>query len=74
MPANREELDALLDRLQAALPQMVADNPDSGDFWSEFAGRADVIEDAAGADDCDHVRDRITMMLAGHGLDQSGLE
>lgn len=72
MPANREELDTLLDRLQSALPQMIADNPDSGDFWSEFAGHADVIEDAAGADDCDHVQARITSMLADFGLDPAG--
>lgn len=47
---------------------MVADNPDHGDFWCEFAGQAEVIEDASSASDCDHVHARIDAMLAAQGL------
>lgn len=68
MPASRADLDVMLDRLQTALPWLVADNSDDGDFWSEFAGHADVIEDSASAADCDHVRGRIDAMLADQGL------
>lgn len=58
----------MLDVLQASLPKMIADHPNDGDFWSEFAGCADAIEDAASATDCDHVRTRIDAMLSAHGL------
>lgn len=68
MPTKRADLDAMLDRLQRAMPAMVADNPDDGDFWREFAGQAEVIEDASSASDCDHVRARIDAMLAAQGL------
>jgi hypothetical protein len=70
MTTSRAELDALLDDLQDALPKMIAENPDDGDFWSEFAGQAEVIEDRASAADCDHVGGRINAMLAKHGLPQ----
>lgn len=68
MPPTRADLDEMLDELETSLPTIIAENPDDGDFWSEFAGRAEVIEDAAAAADCDHVRGRIDAMLASHGL------
>ena len=71
MPASRAELDVLLDRLQSSLPRLIADNPDTGDFWSEFAGHADVIEDSASSADCNHVRGRIDAMLADQDLTHS---
>jgi len=68
MPNDRAELDAMLDRLEERLPSMIGDNPDEGDFWCEFAGEADHIEDQTSAADCDHVRGRINAMLAKQGL------
>lgn len=64
MTVSLAELDAMLDSLKASLPKMIADNPLDGDFWSEFAGHADVIEDAASGPDHEHVRWRIDVMLA----------
>jgi hypothetical protein len=63
---TREELIALLDALEAQLPGLIAANPDPGDFWVEFAGQVDVIEDHAG-DHCAMVKERIRAMLAEHG-------
>ncbi len=68
MPTSRAELDAMLNRLQEALPAMMADNPDDGDFWGEFAGQAEIIEDAASAADCEHVHGRIDAVLSAQGL------
>lgn len=70
---TREDLIALLNALEAELPGMLAANPDPGDFWVEFAGQADVIEDHAG----EHgtmVRERIRAMLAEHGRYLGSLE
>ncbi|MGH8464133.1 MAG: hypothetical protein ACRER5_08295 [Pseudomonas sp.] len=60
------ELTTQLDALQAQLPKMIADNPDPGDFWCEFAGQADLIEDQAGEHTALVAR-RIAGMLAEHG-------
>lgn len=68
MPTTRAQLDSMLDGLQASLPKLLADNPDVSDFWSEFAGHADVIEDSASAADCTHVHGRIDAMLSAQGL------
>lgn len=72
MTLSRAELDTMLDRLEARLPDIVRINPDDGDFWAEFAGEADAIEDAAGAEDCEHVARRIDAMLATAGLGCEG--
>lgn len=66
-------LDARLDELAASLPQMIEDNPDPGDFWAEFAGQADHIEDSAGQH-CEHVMRRINAMLAEHGRYVAGVD
>ena len=68
MTVGRADLDAMLDRLKASLPKMIADHPHDGDFWSEFAGHADAIEDAASASDYEHVRSRIDAMLSEQAL------
>lgn len=68
MPTTRAQLDSILDGLQTSLPKLLADNPDVGDFWSEFAGHADVIEDSASAVDCAHVHRRIAAMLSAQEL------
>ena len=56
------QLIAQLDALEAALPQLMDDHPDEGDFWMAFAGNADVIEDAAG-EHAALVSERIERML-----------
>lgn len=64
--AKLDDLTARLDALEAALPQLITDNPDPADFWPAFAGEADVIEDRAG-DRCIEVSRRLDAMLAEHG-------
>jgi len=60
------EMTSQLNELEAALPQMVADNPDPADFWPEFAGVADCLEGQAG-EHSDLFWARINTMLAKHG-------
>lgn len=62
--AIRSEIEQALDALEAKVPQLQAEYPDEDDFWSVFAGEADVIEDSAGASDCDYVSQRIDAILA----------
>lgn len=59
-------LNRQLDALEEALPNLLADHPDPGDFWPAFAGEADVIEDHAGIH-LEHVQQRLAAMLAAHG-------
>lgn len=62
-PKTRAQLDQMLDALDAQLPEMLEQNPDDGDFWAEFAGHADVIDDAARHEDCDYVTKRLDVMI-----------
>ena len=73
MSRSLNELNGLLDHLEAQLPTLIADNPDDGDFWAAFAGESDVIEDSAG-DHAAHVRGRIDHMLASAGLIPSDID
>lgn len=68
---NRASIDRALDELEAAIPRLRQDYGD--EFWSAFAGQADVIEDNAG-DDSSYVDARITAMLDAHGLQDRGAE
>lgn len=70
---NKQALASQLDELEAALPKMIEASPDAGDFWCEFAGHADVIQEAAG-DHCQFVHDRISAMLASHGRFMADVE
>jgi hypothetical protein len=65
---DRDQLTSALDDLEAALPAMRQAYPDPAEFWPEFAGIADWIEDRAGAADCDYVNERIERMLSAAGL------
>jgi len=60
---TRADLDKMLDDLQAQVPEMLEQCPDDGDFWAEFAGHADVIDDAARHEDCEHVTKRIDVIV-----------
>jgi hypothetical protein len=64
----RAELNAMLDQLEKELPGMIKMHPDAAEFWSEFCGKADVIEDSAPRGDFGVVRARIEGMLATHNL------
>ena len=67
---SRDQLIQLLDDLEASLPAMVAAHPEEGDFWSAFAGQADLIEDEAGPH-TEEVQARIYAMLARAGVGTS---
>lgn len=61
-----DQLTAMLDALEAKLPDLLAAYPSHGDFWMAFAGEADAIEDQAG-EHVGVVNQRINAMLAQHG-------
>jgi len=63
-----EDAMTQLDALERDLPKMRAESKADSDFWLEFAGRADVIEDSVSPEDFTRVRDRIDDMLARHDL------
>lgn len=56
---TRADLDKMLDDLQAQVPAMLEQCPDDGDFWAEFAGHAEAVEDAARQEDCEYVTERM---------------
>ena len=66
---TRAELEALLDGLERAMPEVVKANLDPVDFWPVFSDLADVIEESAspGAD-AQVVHERIDALLARHGF------
>ena len=62
MVKTRPELDAELEELAAWVPTMLEETED----WAQmdaFAGRAELIEEAAGPDDTAHVHDRLQRIL-----------
>lgn len=67
MATSVTELDAMLDTLEAGLPQMIEDHPHVADFCMTFIAAADAIEAQAGTADLAHVRTRVDGMLAQHG-------
>ena len=68
MAKSRSELDTILDELEAELPILSKDTEDQDDFWMAFTGLSDSIEDSAGPEDLDYVRQRINSMLNASGL------
>ena len=68
-----DQLTAMLDALEAKLPDLLAAYPADGDFWMAFAGEADAIEDQAG-EHVGVVNRRINAMLAQHGRYIAGIE
>jgi hypothetical protein len=64
MAKTHEELQAMLDDLAAAMPQIV--NTGS-DFWSEFAAWADPIQVAAEPGEADFVDASLAAILRLHG-------
>jgi hypothetical protein len=68
MAKTRAQLQAMLDDLAQAMPQIL--NTGS-DFWCEFAAWADPIQDAAEPDQADFVDHRIGAILRMHGKEIS---
>ena len=68
MAKSRSELNTILDELQTELPILLNDTEDQDDFWMAFTGLSDAIEDSAGPDDLDYVRQRVNSMLNASGL------
>lgn len=64
---SRSALDADLAALEARLATFIAEL-DESDVFDAFAGEAEMIEDAAGPEDAEHVRARLDCMLASQGL------
>jgi len=67
MAKTRNQLDAMLLHLEGQIPRMLKET-DEDTFMETFDGEADVIEDAAGPRDINHVRGRINCMLSSRGL------
>ena len=68
MAANRTELVARLQALDAGLEERIERNPDTADPWPEVGSVAGAIRAAAAPQDRQYVRDRIESILAKHGL------
>jgi|GEM_PF-2206402 len=67
-PQHRAREQIQLNRLLVQLPHLQQEFPDPADFWSAFAGLADLIVDAAGPDDYDWIACQINAMLEARGL------
>ena len=68
MAANRTELVARLQALDAGLEERIERNPDTADPWPEVGSVAGAIRAAAGPQDREYVRERIDTILAKHGI------
>ena len=68
MAANRTELVARLQAMDAGLEERIERNPDTADPWPEVGSVAGAIRAAAGPQDRDYVRGRIDAILAKHGV------
>lgn len=65
---NRDELAVLLHSLGQAMPQLIADNPDSADFMPLFADKADAIARQTEAADHQWLMDRLDALLENNGV------
>lgn len=63
---TRAALQKALNRIEARLPHLLEQYPESADFWSAFAGEAEAIVEGAGQEH-DWVTDKIEGMLLFHG-------
>ncbi len=64
---TRAELDAALDVLTEDLPAMLEQTRPE-DWMEAFAGEAEPIRDAAGAEDIEHVNSRLQCIVRDAGL------
>jgi len=64
---DRAELDEEIDALATWMPTMLAET-DEASQMDVFAGRAELILEAAGPDDAAHVRGRVQRLLVEHCL------
>jgi hypothetical protein len=68
MIQTRTALVRRLQDLDSGLEARIEQNPDIVDPWPEFEAEAEAIRKAAGAQDRDYVQQRISCILARHGL------
>lgn len=67
MPETRAEIDEMLDRLEALLPQLIMETP-SPDLMDAFDGLADPIREVTAPADVDHLDSRLNAMLEDNDL------
>jgi hypothetical protein len=65
---TRTALVRRLQALESGLEARIEQNPDTADPWPEFDAQARAIRKAAGSADRDYVGQRISCILAKHGL------
>jgi len=65
---TRTALVRRLQALESGLEARIEQNPETADPWPDFDAQASAIRKAAGAEDRDYVRQRISCILARHGL------
>lgn len=68
METKSAELHAILDKVEASLPDLGRRYPDEGDFMMAFAALTGPAEDRADAEQYPWVRERIEMLLARHAV------
>ena len=72
MIKDRDQLQIELNRLLLQVPRLLRESPDPADFWPAFAGLADPILEAAGADDCVWASDQVSAILKRYNLAPEG--
>lgn len=68
MIQTRTALVRRLQDLESGLEARIEQNPDTADPWPEFEGEAEAIRKSAGTADREYVGQRISCILARHGL------
>lgn len=66
--SQRQELERLLERLDAEVAADLRDNPDPDAFWPAFARKSDAVLDAAGPEHFDWVSAEVAAILQRHGV------
>jgi hypothetical protein len=66
--SSREELERRLAKLDAEMPQLLAQYVDQGDFMEAFSDRADEITDDATGEDADWIFSQVDQILERHGF------
>ena len=65
---NRNELQEMLDRLDADVAERLRETEDRDAFWPVFAAASNEVLEAAGSEDFDWVSSRIDEMLGRYGI------
>lgn len=62
MTLRRDEVESMLDQLEAGLPRMLERYETPEAFWPVFSGSTDVILEGCEPDDCAYARERVERM------------